>query len=65
MNEAFKLDAQFVKAFKFIKDPKDLAATLLVLKEHYGTLKCQFLTQISNPKYYPVVSWLDYSNACG
>lgn len=58
------MDAQYIKAFKFIKDPCDLKATLEVLRQYFVPLKEQFLNQIANPKFYPVISWLDYSAAC-
>ena len=64
MEAAFQLDAQFLKAYKFIKDPRDLAATLEVLKEYFTPLRLQFLSLCCSPKSYPVVTWLDFSSAC-
>lgn len=63
LDQAFELDAQFLKNFKFIKDKEDLAATEAVLREYFVPLKAQYLNQISNPKFYPVITWLDYSLA--
>ena len=40
LDEAFELDAKFLKLFKFIKDPSDLAATLKILKKNFSLLKC-------------------------
>ena len=39
---AFELDAQFVKTFKFIKDPVDREKTMKVLGTYFGPLKNQF-----------------------
>ena len=64
IDKAFGLDTQFMKTFKFIKDPTDLADTLKVLKEHFVALKSEFLNMIANVKWYPVVTWLEYSQAC-
>lgn len=53
-----------MKNVKFIKDKEDLKATEAVLREYFAPLKSQFINQISNPKFYPVITWLDYSLAC-
>jgi len=39
LSKAFELDAQFLKIFKFVKDPVDMANTLAILKKYYGNLK--------------------------
>ena len=64
VNESFTNDLEQMKIKKFIKDKKDLADTKLVLRKYYGEIKKQFNTQISNPKSYPVVDWLDFGDSC-
>lgn len=64
LDKAFELDAQFVKTFKFIKDPIDLGETMKVLKTYFRPLKNQFTNQICNPKFFPVITWMEFSDAC-
>ena len=61
---AFEHDKELAKLPKFVKDPGDLAKTWQVFKDDYGHLKNQFVTQIANPKSYPVIDWLDFVDAC-
>ena len=63
-NKAFVLDSQFIKSPKFIKDKDDLDATHSVLRKHFQLLKNEFLNLCSNPKFYPVITWLEFSKAC-
>ena len=46
LDKAFKLDAQYLKCFKFIKDKDELNRVIEVLKKHFSFLKEQFLSQI-------------------
>ena len=64
MDKAFQIDSQFIKTDKFIKDKVDAEATLEVLREYFQPLKNQFLNQCSIPKFYPVITWLEFSKAC-
>ena len=63
-DKAFTIDCQFIKSDKFIKDQDDLDATHDVLREYFQPLKNQFLTQCSIPKFYPVITWMEFSRAC-
>ena len=63
-DKAFLIDAQFIKISGFVKDKDDIAATLDVLREYFEPLKNQFLTQCSIPKFYPVITWLEFSKGC-
>lgn len=62
VNKGFDLDAQFLKLPKFIKDEVDLKNTLAVLKTHFFNLRQQYVCQICTPKYYPCISWLEFTN---
>ena len=53
-----------MKTYKFIKREDDLKETHEVLRKYFGPLKNQFLNLCSNPKFYPVITWLEYSKAC-
>ena len=64
IDEAFEHDKKLTKLPKFIKDPEDLDNTFNVFKKNYGALKNQFVSQIANPKSYPVIDWLDFVEAC-
>ena len=63
MNKAFELDWQFIKLFKFIKDRDELEATKQVLKRHFPAIKEIFMNQICSEKFYPVITWMEFSNA--
>ena len=63
-NKASKIDSGFFKNYKFIKNEEDQIATNEVLREYFGPLKNEFLNLCSNPKFYPVITWLEYSKAC-
>ena len=63
-DKAFTIDSQFIKSDKFIKDPDDLEATNSILRDYFEPLKNQFLTQCSIPKFYPVITWMEFSRAC-
>ena len=64
LDKGFELDRQYMKIPKFIKDPEEANDVMRVLRKYFPQLKDQFLSQIANPKFYPVVGWLDYGNAC-
>ena len=53
-----------MKTHKFIKDKNQEEEVIDVLRDYYPELKDQFATQIGNIENYPVVSWLDFVNAC-
>jgi len=63
LNRAFELDWQFIKLFKFIKDQDDLEATKKVLKSYFLVAKEAFINQICSEKFYPVITWMEFSNA--
>ena len=64
LNRAFDLDAQYLKCHKFIKDKDDLKNVLSVLKSNFRFLKEQFLNQICSQKFYPNITWLEFTHAC-
>jgi len=64
LDKAFELDKQYMKIPKFIKDPNEVDAVMKVLREYFPQLRDQFNNQIANPKFYPVIGWLDYVNSC-
>ena len=53
-----------MKLHKFVKDPKEMASTLQVLKKFYPQLKNQFNSQIGSPKTYPFIGLVDFANFC-
>ena len=61
---AFEHDKPLAKLPKFVRDASDLEKTWQVFKDDYGHLKNQFVSQIANPKSYPVIDWLDFVDAC-
>ena len=64
LDRAFELDNELSKMPKFVKDKDDLNKSMKVLRKHYPNLKNQFISQIANPKSYPVIDWLDFVDAC-
>ena len=64
MDKAFELDKQYMKISKFIKDSEELNEVIKVLRKYFAILKDQYINCIANPKFYPVIGWLDYSKAC-
>ena len=53
-----------MKIPKFIKDKGEIYEVMKVLRKYFPQLRDQFNNQIANPKFYPVIGWLDYVNSC-
>jgi hypothetical protein len=64
IEKCYETDMALTKIHKFIKDEYDREQTFKVLRKYYGNLKNQFVSQIANPKSYPVIDWLDFVDAC-
>lgn len=64
IDKAFEHDKELTKIPKFVKDESDREATYKVFRKYYFELKNQFVSQIANPKSYPVIDWLDFVDAC-
>lgn len=64
LQKAFETDVQYLKTPKFIKDSRQLQDVNDVLRKHFGLLKDQFIYQIADIKYYPVIGWMDYVHQC-
>ena len=46
-----------------MKDESDREDTFKVFRKYYFKLKNQFVSQIANPKSYPVIDWLNFVDA--
>lgn len=60
IEEAFRLDSQYLKIHKFVRDPDEAKRIKEVLRKYFVPLKNQFLQLAANPKFFPSICWFDF-----